>query len=96
MKQAKEIPPGYFVRFLRGKAGLHYVISIGGGLCIGNHNSQDVCLNWRKEYGPAPLPHTSTFSIAGYLATLQYLNKDPNPKSKPSLSAANIVPRAPF
>lgn len=94
LKTAAEVPAGHFVRFLRGKAGLHYVISIGNGLCVGNHNSADICVEWLKEYGDGPSPHTSVFSIAGYLATMQNLNKDPN--STPSLRTAHIVPKAAF
>ena len=94
LKSAAAVPAGHFVRFLRGKAGLHYVISIGNGMCVGNHNSIDICVEWLKEYGAAPTPHTSVFSIAGYLATLQKLNKDPN--STPSLRTAHIVPKAAF
>ena len=79
---AKNIPAGHIVRFIRGIAGLHYTASIGNGQCIGNHNSSDVCKEWLREHDTAPIGYTSDFSIAGYLATMQDLNKDPNPKSK--------------
>jgi len=93
---AKNIPAGHIVRFLRGIAGLHYTVSIGNGKCVGNHNSIDVCKEWIREYGTAPTGHTSEFSIAGYLATMQALNKNPDPNSTPSVRSAPIVPKAPF
>jgi len=89
---AAQIPAGRIVRFLRGVGGLHYVISIGNGKCIGNHNTGEICEFWLDGYGPAPTRdgHTSEFSIAGYLATMQARNRA---TKIPSLRHASIMPK---
>jgi len=89
---AAQIPAGRIVRFLRDTGGLHYVISTGNGKCIGSHNTGEICEFWLDGYGPAPARsgHTSEFSIAGYLATLQFRNKN---KKIPSLRHASIMPK---
>jgi len=89
---AAQIPAGRIVRFIRDTGGLHYVISTGNGKCIGSHNTGEICEFWLDGYGPAPARsgHTSEFSIAGYLATLQFRNKN---KKIPSLRHASIMPK---
>ncbi len=95
LKAAAQIPAGRIIRFLRNENGLHYVISIGNGKCIGNHNTGEICEFWLDGYGPAPTRdgHTSEFSIAGYLATMQARNRN---KAIPSLRSAPIVPKTPY
>ncbi|KGJ96669.1 hypothetical protein [Colwellia psychrerythraea] len=70
---ASRIPAGNVIRYFRPPLGLHYVISIGSGKCIGNHNSTDMTNPkvWLSQYGGRPTGHTSEFQIAGYLATMQ-------------------------
>jgi len=71
LEDAARVRAGYFCRFHRPPAGmgLHYTLSTGGGHCVGNHNTQEIVINWLRGYGPAPAPTISEFTIAGYLAT---------------------------
>jgi hypothetical protein len=99
-RAAAQIPAGQFCRFHRPPAGLHYTLSIGHGNCVGNHNSQDVSVQWLREYGPAPAPTISRFSIAGYLATTAKLAEDQMKRKPPAkelgLRTARCVPKQPF
>jgi hypothetical protein len=74
---AEDIPPGQICRIERGGAhGLHYVLTIGPGVCAGLNNSVDICQAWLPRYGTTPTTDYSQFEIAGYLASLQNVSPD--------------------
>ena len=100
LEEAARVRAGYFCRFHRppGGMGLHYTLSTGGGHCVGNHNTQEIVVNWLPGYGPAPAPTISEFTIAGYLATTasrveQALKKTPQDLG---VRIAPCVPKHPF
>jgi hypothetical protein len=99
---AARVHAGYFCRFHRppGAMGLHYTLSTGGGHCVGNHNTQEIVINWLRGYGPAPAPGISEFTIAGYLATMasraEQALKRPCSAQDLGLRIAPCVPMRPF
>lgn len=69
---AQTIPSGRVCRLQKPAlhhGGLHYVITVALGQCVGVNNSVDIVHAWdHRTYGRAPSTICSTFPLAGYLA----------------------------